>query len=110
MNNGGTSPTNMFESLATHLRQRFYPRTDAGKMDWFDVHPAGVYQSQVRTTILSVQMQHANGIYSRPEWSSTEGSLAEDWRALINETIARGQAAVSATEAAENARTAKRRS
>jgi hypothetical protein len=81
----------------------------------FDVHPAEVYQSQARTTILSVAMQHANGIYSRPEWSSTEDSLPEDWRAVINETIARGQAAVSATEAAEtegkqNARSAKRRS
>jgi hypothetical protein len=57
MKNGGTSPTNMFESLATHLRQRFYPNGDRGKIDWLDVFPADVYVL-MPFTIDSVVMKH----------------------------------------------------
>jgi hypothetical protein len=97
MKNGGTSPTNMFESLATHLRQRFYPNVDAGKIDWFDVFPADVYVL-MPFTIESVVMKHVNGVYSHPEWHSTKETLSEDWRKIITDTIARSQAARSATE------------
>jgi hypothetical protein len=67
MANGGTSPTNMFAILATYMRQQFYPEVDAGRIDWYDVHPASVYRLE-RTNVLSVALQHANGIYSKPEW------------------------------------------
>lgn len=97
MKNGGTSPTNMFESLATHLRQRFYPNVDAGKIDWFDVFPADVYVL-MPFTIDSVVMKHVNGVYSHPEWHSTKETLSEDWRAIITDTIARSQAVRSATQ------------
>jgi hypothetical protein len=91
MNNGGTSPTNMFESLATHLRQRFYPKVDAGKIDWYDVQPAEVYTWRP-LTILSVTMQHANGVYSDPAWHKPN-DFPEDWLAIITDIIVRGEAA-----------------
>jgi len=37
MSNGGTIPTNMMESLASHPRQQFYPKVNPGEIDWFDV-------------------------------------------------------------------------
>src|SRR5207249_2391073 len=92
MANGGTSPTNMFESLATHLRQRFYPKVDAGSIEWFDVFPPDTY-AFMGLTINSVTMKHANGVYSDPEWHSTKETLPEDWRTIITDAIARGQAA-----------------
>ena len=45
MPHGGTSPTNMVESLATHFRQRFNPKIDPGLIDWFDVVPPDAYSS-----------------------------------------------------------------
>ena len=97
MANGGTSPTNMFSSLATYMRQRFYADVDAGRIDWYDVHPARVY-GMMRTQILSVVMEHANGIYSRPEWSSGPAT-SEDLCTFIEETIARSRAAHNTAEA-----------
>jgi hypothetical protein len=91
MSNGGTSPTNVFESLATHLRQRFYPNVDPGKIEWFDVHPPEVYDV-LPLTITSVTMKHANYVYSHPEWHSTKETLSEDWRTIITDIIARSQA------------------
>jgi hypothetical protein len=58
MANVGTSPANMFASLATYIRQQFYPDVDAGRIDWYDVMPAGVYHTR-RTEILQVTMEHA---------------------------------------------------
>jgi hypothetical protein len=91
MENSGSSPTNVFESLATFLRQRFYPHVDAGKIDWFDVYPADVY-ILIPLTIHSVTMKHANGVYSYPEWHSTQDTISEDWRTLITDIIARSRA------------------
>jgi hypothetical protein len=97
MANGGTSPTNMFAILATYMRQQFYPEVDAGRIDWYDVHPASVYRLE-RTNVLSVALQHANGIYSKPEWGQGP-AISEDWAAFINETVLRGQTARDAAEA-----------
>ncbi|HEV2424018.1 MAG TPA: hypothetical protein VGZ29_04230 [Terriglobia bacterium] len=97
MPNGGTSPTNMFESLATHLRQRFYPKVDAGRIDWFDVVPPDLYQ-WMPFTITVVTMQHANGVYSDPSWYLAKDD--EDWRTLILDTITRGQPARHIAQAA----------
>ncbi len=96
--NGGTSPTNMFASLATYMRQQFYKDVDAGRIDWYDVIPAGVHHTR-RTEILPVTMEHSNGIYSKPEWSPGT-TISTDWRAFINETVMRGQTARSTAEAA----------
>jgi hypothetical protein len=97
MQNGGTSPTNMFETLATHMRQRFYPKLDAGQIDWFDVVPPSLYRF-VPLSINSVVMQHANGIYDDPEWFRAEED--PEWFALIQETIARLEALQSKKPAA----------
>ncbi|MDQ2843575.1 MAG: hypothetical protein M3Y72_21545 [Acidobacteriota bacterium] len=99
MPHGGTSPTNMVESLATYLRQRFYPKVDAGLIDWFDVVPPNTYSSVDKLSISAVSLQHANGVYSDPSWSKGD-ALPEDWIAFITDTIARGQKARSLAEAA----------
>jgi hypothetical protein len=80
MAHGGTSPTNMFAILATYMRQQF--EVDAGRIDWYDVHPLSVYRLE-RTQILSVALQHANGIYSKPEWGRGP-AISEDWAAFIS--------------------------
>jgi hypothetical protein len=80
------------------MRQRFYADVDAGRIDFYDVHPASVY-GMTTTQILSVPMEHANGIYSKPEWSRGS-AISEDWRAFIEETIERRWLAHSVTEAA----------
>lgn len=49
-----------------------------GRIDWYDVHPASVY-GMMRTQILSVAMEHANGIYSKPEWARG-AAISEDRR------------------------------
>jgi hypothetical protein len=92
MPNGGTSPTNMIESLATFLRQKFYPEIDAGLIDWFDVRPAETYFTH-ELNIASVVMEHANGVYSDPKWHDVTDNLAPDWLAMIEETINKARAA-----------------
>jgi hypothetical protein len=110
MANGGTSPTNMFESLATYMRQRFYPDVDAGRIDWYDVVPAGVYHLRESTEIDPVTMQHANGIYSNPSWwHKAAAAVPEDWAAFISETITRGQTARRTAEAAPHADSGKKK-
>jgi len=97
MANGGTSPTNMFASLATFMRQQFYPDVDAGQIDWYDVQPENVYRFR-ETEILQVTMQHANGVYSKPEWRRGP-AISEDWAAFIDETVTRSRTARSTAEA-----------
>ena len=92
MPNGGTTPTNMIESLATFLRQKFYPEVDAGLIDWFDVRPAEIYFTH-ELNIAAVTMKHANGVYSNPKWHEVTDKLAPDWLALIEETINKARAA-----------------
>ena len=89
MPHGGVSPTNMIESLATHLRQQFYPKVDPGKIDWFDVVPPNTYSSFDKLTINSVSLEHANGVYSHPSWSPANDNIPEDFAAFILDTIAR---------------------
>jgi hypothetical protein len=99
----------MFESLATYMRQRFYPDVDAGRIDWYDVVPAGVYHSRESTEIDPVTMQHANGIYSDPSWARTTSPIPEDWAAFVNETITRGQTARRTAEAAPHGDSGKKK-
>lgn len=99
MPNGGTSPTNMLESLATHLRHHFYPEVDAGRIDWFDVVPPDLYKF-IGFTIHPVTMEYANGVYSNPSWEAPNVDISEDWRTFIAETIARGRPARAIAEAA----------
>ncbi len=35
----------MFETLATHFRQRFYPKVDLALIDWFDVVAPDTYDT-----------------------------------------------------------------
>jgi hypothetical protein len=87
MDHGGISPTNMFAGLATYMRQRFYPDVDAGQIDWFDVIPKHVDGALRSITINPVIMQHANGIYFSPTWSSASSDNSEDLAAFIKGTI-----------------------
>jgi hypothetical protein len=100
MPHGGVSPTNMIESLATHLRQQFYPKVDPGKIDWFDVVPPNTYSSFDKLTINSVSLEHANGVYSHPSWSPANDNIPEDFAAFILDTIARGQKSRALAESA----------
>jgi hypothetical protein len=100
MSNGGTSPTDMMESLATHLRQQFYPKVNPGEIDWFDVVPANTYSSLEKLSINSVSMEHANGVYFHPTWSPANDNIPEDWTAFILGTVARGQKSRTLAEAA----------
>ncbi len=92
MPNGGTTPTNMIESLATFLRQKFYPDVEAGHIDWFDVRPPEIYFTR-ELNITTVTMQHANGVYSNPKWHDVTGNVAPDWQVMIEETISKARAA-----------------
>jgi hypothetical protein len=91
---GGTSPTNIFENLATHLRQRFYPNVDAGLIDWYDVVPAGLNNySSDPMRIDRVQMTSSNGVYSSPSWSRYQSPSGDDWAHFVLEVIDRVQLA-----------------
>lgn len=71
----------MPESLATHFRQHFYPKVDAGLIDWFDVMLPDAYDTtpfRDKLTIHPVTLQHANGVYRDPEWSNGD-NLPQDW-------------------------------
>ena len=100
MPNCGTTPTNMIESLATFLRQKFYPDVEAGHIDWFDIRPPETYFTR-ELNITSVTMQHANGVYDDPEWDDVTGKVAPDWLALIEETISKARTARSQAEGTE---------
>lgn len=100
MTDGGTSPTNMVESLATLLRHEFYPKLDPALIDWFDVIPTDTYLARNELSIDSVVMQHANGVYSDPEWSAFDMNSNQDWVAFVEETIARGHKTRNLTETA----------
>jgi hypothetical protein len=102
MPHGGTSPTNMVESLATHFRQRFYPKVDPALIDWFDVIPPDAYDTapfHEKLTIHPVSMQHANGVYSDPSWSSGE-NLPADWIDFVAGVIDRSRKIREHVEAA----------
>jgi hypothetical protein len=87
MDQGGTSPTNRFAGLATYMRQRFYPDVGAGQIDWYDVVPRIGDRTLRSITINPVIMQHANGIYSHPTWSSANSNNSADLAAFIKSTI-----------------------
>lgn len=91
MPNGGTSPTNMVESLATLMRQQFYPKLDPGLIDWFDCIPPNTYSAFTELEVHAVIMQHANGVYSDPDWIVSPQSQEPDWIAFIEDIVARGQ-------------------
>jgi hypothetical protein len=102
MPHGGTSPTNMIESLATHFRQQFYPKVDPGLIDWFDVVPPNTYSSGPpfdKLSIDPVTMQHANGVYANPEWSSGD-HLPQDWIDFVAGVIDRSRKVRQHVEAA----------
>ena len=110
---GGASPTNMFEDLATHVRQKFYPEVAADKIEWYDVVPNGIYNhhkfSSARDgiSINAVSMKHANGIYSSPTWAKFDGTTAPGWITLIEGVIARAHISRSYAERGESAERAK---
>ncbi len=93
MPNGGVSPTNMIESLATFLRHRFYSGLDPDLIDWFDVIPSTVYPGMGlrKLGVQVVVMQHTNGVYSHPVWCGYPQEPVGDWLAFIEETITRVQ-------------------
>jgi hypothetical protein len=41
----------MFESLATYMCQRFYLDVDSGRIDWYEIVPAGVFHLRESTEI-----------------------------------------------------------
>ena len=77
----------MFAGLATHMRQLFYPKVDAGQIDWYDVIPKYGDPTLRSISINPVIMQHANGIYSHPTWSSANSNNSADLAAFIKSTI-----------------------
>jgi len=50
--------------------------------------------------IHAVTLQHANGVYSDPEWHGAPDDPSGDWRAFIEATIARGRKARELAQAA----------
>ena len=102
MPHGGTSPTNMIESLATHFRPHFYPKLDPGLIDWFDVIPPGTYDTapfRDKLTIHPVRLQHANGVYRDPEWDNGD-NLPQDWIDFVAGVIERSRKTRAYIEAA----------
>lgn len=93
MRHGGTSPTNMIESLATHFRQHFYPKVDPGLIEWFDVVPPDIYDTPPfhgKPTIHPVTLQHANGVYRHPQWDNGD-NLPQDWIDFVAGVIERSR-------------------
>jgi hypothetical protein len=93
MTNGGSSPTNMVASLATLMRQNFYPKVDPGLIDWFDVIPAETHSRNFPSALVvhAVTLQHANGVYSNPSWSGADEKALGNWIEFIQETIVQGK-------------------
>jgi hypothetical protein len=102
MPHGGASPTNMFESLATHFRQQFYPKVDPGLIDWFDVVPPDAYDPGSwprKITINPITLLHANGVYRNPEWDNGD-NLPQDWIDFVAGVIDRSRKVREHLEAA----------
>lgn len=78
--NGGTSPTNMFENLATLLRRKYYPKIAPGQIRWFDVWIDVPYDGQKR--INSVELTWNGSRYENPAWD--DAPPPEDFVAEID--------------------------
>jgi len=75
---------------------------DPALIDWFDVVAPDTYDTAPfhgKLTIDPVALQHANGVYSDPEWTSGE-NLPQDWIDFIAGVIERSRKIRQHVEAA----------
>jgi hypothetical protein len=71
----------------------FRPLISSSLIDWFDVVPPNTYSSGPpfdKLTIDPVTMQHANGVYSNPEWSNGD-NLPQDWTSFVAAVVERSR-------------------
>jgi hypothetical protein len=95
MENGGTSPTNMIEELATEMWKRFYPKDRFDRIEWFDAWPEH-YSLTNRFHIQRVGFSHSKG-GSGPVWRRIGANVPQDFveevRRVINAVPERSTAA-----------------
>jgi hypothetical protein len=68
VNNAGTTPSNMFDNLATAARLRFYPDVPPDRFDWYDVAITSL-EKPFMGYFYRVKLEHKNGVYFNPSWS-----------------------------------------
>ncbi len=68
----------VFPSVATLARQKFFPALPPSAIDWFDVIPTDG-ATVLTTAIYRVSMPALNGIYHDPEWKEVENEEDINW-------------------------------
>ena len=85
MEDGGTSPTNMIEELATMMWTRFYPKDRFDRIEWFDAWPDH-YSLTDRFHIQRVGFYHSKE-ESGPVWRQVGADAPEDFLEEVRRVI-----------------------
>ena len=85
MEDGGTSPTNMIEELATAMWQRFYPKDRFDRIEWFDAWPEHFLPTN-RLHIQRVGLLRSKG-QSEPVWRRVGPDVPKDFVEEIRRVI-----------------------
>ena len=87
--NGGTTPSNMFDKLATNARLSFYPDVPPDRFDWYDVALTSLEKPLIGF-FYKVKLEHNNEVYSNPSWAPVtwedkhEQTLSEKVQEITN--------------------------
>jgi hypothetical protein len=82
---GGTSPTNMIEELATAMWKRFYRQDRFDRIEWFDAWPEH-YSLTDRFHIQRVHFRQS-AADSTPVWWRISADVPEDFVAEVRRVI-----------------------
>ncbi len=85
MEDGGTSPTNMIEELATAMWKRFYPKDRFDHIEWFDASP----EHCSLTNRFHIQRVHFGNSEGRPElaWGRIGTDVPRDFVKEVRRVI-----------------------
>ncbi len=85
MEDGGTSPTNMFEELTAAMWKRFYPKDSFDRIEWFDAWPEH-YSLTERFHIQRVEFSRSN-LGSGPVWFPIGADVPKDFVEEVRQVI-----------------------
>jgi hypothetical protein len=81
-------PTNMFEPWARIVRDRFYRDVDPGLIDWYVVHPPGLYGNK-DLTVNAVSMKCHGGVYLGAKFKCVSPRIHKELKPFLMEPILR---------------------
>jgi hypothetical protein len=85
---GGTSPTNMFEDLATMFRTKYFPEASPAEILWFDHWPAhNSLDGEERFHQVDLTWNNAKRLYKGPVWHHAP-NLPDALREEVHRVIA----------------------